>query len=704
MNQTRQVNSSSCSSRARSNFRLRIQQQLLRSVVVLFIVTRVVLGVALSVLSGVAYAQAESVDLDINAGQNGDSNREQNLENLRIWHSPESTRLVFDVSASAEYKTFLLQNPLRLVVDLSQVNLSVALPAVQAGNRHLSAIRSGNPVPNVLRVVFDLKTEVTIESFVLTPNELYGHRLVIDLVDKADASTALSQETSKEAAQETPKETLQVQSGAPLADSKNAPDPTANTDKPKLDANADPLTKGRSADLDGSGTAVASKGSESVVTLRDTRSTQPRQFVVAIDAGHGGDDPGAIGHRGTREKKLTLEISKKLHKRINENPHMKAILVRTGDYYIKLKGRRAKARKLGADAFISIHADAFIKKSARGMSVFALSQRGATSAMASTLAAKENASDLLGGVSLADKDEVLAKVLVDLSMTNTISESVNLGGRVLTELGKIGRLHSKRVEQANFSVLRSADVPSILVEAGFITNPEEEKRLKTARYQSKIVNAIYTALTDYLEQTPYASRARYDSPDINRNSAATKSKARSVTKTVYGRHKVVRGDTLSDIAKRYGISLRELKRLNKIKHNTAMLGVRLKVPISKAVSSVPKRSSKSATATTTVIHKVRSGDSLSKISAKYNVTIRAIKRANNLKSNALIKGRKLTIPGVSQKLASQNSNAQPRKHTVRRGDTLSEIAQKYRVTVAKIKSANKMRSNTVRLGQVLLIP
>lgn len=588
------------------------------------------------------------------------SAQSEQLERLRIWHSPDSTRIVFDVSSSTEYKTFLLQDPRRLVVDLGQLNLSVELPEVDPDNRHLASARSGKPSSDVLRVAFDLKRDIDIESFVLTPNDLYGHRLVIDISDKQSTTRMSSSNEEKEQSKGQPKESIAPQDAILL-----------------------------STDEGGVALKEAEPPKQSV---SETRVSQTNKlFIVAIDAGHGGDDPGALGHRGTKEKRLTLSIAKKLQERINKHPNMKAVMIRTGDYYIQLKGRRDKARKAGADAFISIHADAFAKKSANGMSVFALSQRGATSAMASALAAKENASDLMGGVSLADKDDVLAKVLVDLSMTNTVSESVNLGGRVLKELGKLGRLHSKRVEQANFSVLRSPDVPSILVETGFITNPDEERRLRTNSYQNKIAKAIYVALEEYYDQTPYASAARYSSPNLGSTSASTNTDS---SRVVYGRYKVKRGDTLSTIAAKYQISLRELKRLNGIKHNTAILGVRLKVPVGNQANSgtVGQKTS------TTVKHKVKSGESLSKISAKYNVTIRSIKKTNRLSRNSLRIGQILTIPGVT--LARVNKT----QHKVVRGDTLSELAIKYGTTAAKIKKLNNLRSNNVMLGQILKIP
>ena len=620
----------------------------------------------------------------------------QNVENLRVWQSPDSTRIVFDVSARMQYETFMLSGPTRLVVDLEPANLSIDLPKIDPDNRHIKSVRSGSPNKGVLRVVFDLKTQVTLNSFILTPNELYGHRLVLDLSDTKSDGSGIARSNSDEQSASTSLSNTEASSGVSSGVSSEASVPDVLSSGPDAPTSSVVPTglEGTQADQ---AEEIKSNADVNVLPRAPVVITEPKRdarFVVAIDAGHGGDDPGAIGHRRTLEKKLTLSIAQKLQRRIDADPRMRAVMVRTGDYFVNLKDRRRKSSKQGADIFISIHADAFTKKSANGMSVFALSQRGATSAMASALAEKANASDLIGGVSLADKEEVVAKVLVDLSMTNTISESVNLGGRVLRELSKLGRLHSKRVEQANFSVLRSPDIPSILVETGFITNPNDEKKLRSKKHQEKLAGAIYAAVGEYLDQTPYASRARYESPSIAGNSTSN-----APTKVIYGRHKVVRGDSLSTIAQRYGISLRELKRLNNIRHNTAMLGVKLKVPVSKSGKSPVKgRSANASKASSSSVHVVKRGDSLSKISAHYNVTIAAIKRANALKSNTLIKGQKLQIPGSSKQATK------PRQHKVKRGDTLSEIAQQYGVSLVAIKKANKLRTNTVRLGQVLKIP
>ena len=567
------------------------------------------------------------------------------VHNIRLWHAPDKTRLVFDVSADVTHRIFTLQAPNRVVIDIEKANLSMALPALDTENAHVSSIRSGRPRHGVLRIVLDVKKPLEHTSFVLTPNELYGYRLVVDL---SDPSMPRMAETlaETESVNDEPVDQQQV-TKTPVLE--------ASTELPTLEP-----------------------------VVLEAKSNQ--KLVVAIDAGHGGEDPGAIGHRGAREKHVTLEIAKRLKKAIDDDPRMQAVLIRSGDYYIDLHRRRQNARAKGADLFVSIHADAFHKKSANGLSVFALSQSGATSAMAGALAAKENASDLIGGVSLANKDQVLAQVLVDLSMTNTISESVNFGGRVLQELSKVGRLHSKRVEQAGFAVLKSPDMPSILVETGFITNPGEERKLRTARYQQQIADAIHTAIAKYYEQTPYYNNSNYAAPRVATNAPSSA--------PTY--HKVARGDTLSTIAQKYATSVRTLKSLNGLKRDTVVLGTRLKVPNHTVTSQVA--SSQSSPSAGPSVHVVRRGDSLSKISAQYNVTIRALKQLNGLSRDTLYLGQKIRLPGG---VTPQNVSSQ---HKVVPGDTLSEIALKYGSTEKKIMQANNMRNRTVMLGQVLKIP
>lgn len=586
------------------------------------------------------------------------NNANQQVNNLRLWHSPDSTRVVFDVSGNVEHSIFTLQNPPRLVVDIADTDLSMQTdPLLEPDNLFISNIRTGEPIDDVLRFVFELKRQVSTNSFVLTPNELYGHRLVIDLNDpllKSSTEHAITVGSEQSITDDL--------SNTPISTS--VPEPSGNG----VATNQPPI-----------------------LTPVVTSHTSQRSILIAIDAGHGGEDPGALGYRGSKEKVITLSIAKRLKEIFDQDPRYDSFLVRTGDYYIKLNQRRQIAHDKNADMFISIHADAFNRSSASGFSVFALSQRGATSAMASALAAKENASDLIGGVSLADKDEVLAKVLVDLSMTNTINESVNLGGRVIKELGKLGKLHSKRVEQAGFAVLKSPDMPSILIETGFITNPDEERKLGTSSYQDQVARGVYRAVNEYFEQTPYYNVATYQSPAIADTVASSSmpSSTRS-SDSFNATHTVVRGDSLSKIAERYGTTLTRLKRENNLRSNVAMLGARLKVPSVNtditSTSSIPAE------------HVVKRGESLSEISIRYNVTIRSIKAVNNLNRDTVYVGQKIKIPG------GVVVSSGPQKHVVRSGDTLSEIAERYGSTMNKIMQANNMRSRTVMLGQTLSIP
>ena len=291
----------------------------------------------------------------------------------------------------------------------------------------------------------------------------------------------------------------------------------------------------------------------------DTR----RPVVVAIDAGHGGEDPGASGPNKLREKTVVLAIAKRLKKKLESSPNYRPVMIRSGDYYVSLKGRRELARKHQADLFVSIHADAFTHPSANGASVYALSRRGASSTAAQFLADKENAADLVGGVAVSEMDDVLAGVLTDLSMTATLDSSLSVGKEVLEEMGGFARLHKKQVEQAAFSVLKSPDIPSILVETGFISNPKEAKSLNTAAYQEKMASAIYRGVDRWFEAYPppgtvFARRSVGDAT------------ARTVT--------VARGDTLSEIARQYNVSVGELRAINALSSNTIRVGQVLRLP------------------------------------------------------------------------------------------------------------------------------
>jgi N-acetylmuramoyl-L-alanine amidase len=296
---------------------------------------------------------------------------------------------------------------------------------------------------------------------------------------------------------------------------------------------------------------------------KSARSADRRDIVIAIDAGHGGEDPGALGPGGLREKQVVLEIARELHALFEADPGFSPTLIRSGDYYVSLSGRRELARKRQADMFVSVHADAFRDKRARGASVYALSTRGATSTTASYLAQRENAADLLGGVSLSDKEDTLAMTLADLSMTATLDSSLNVGSSVLGEMGRFARLHKKQVEQAGFVVLKSPDVPSILVETGFISNPEEARKLASANYRKRMAQAIHRGVVQWFRaHPPPGSLLAYQRDAGDRE------------------YTIVRGDTLSGIAQRFNVTVALLKQYNALNNSNILVGQTLRIPAS----------------------------------------------------------------------------------------------------------------------------
>lgn len=372
----------------------------------------------------------------------------------RMWPSPEYSRITLELVGAPVYKYFQLKNPARLVLDLENVvpeALSELSGKVTAQDRYVSAVRVARNRPNVTRLVVELKTEVRPQVFTLKPMGDYAHRLVVDLYP----ANAQSIEQQVEAA-------------------------IARAEGPK--------TEERRAEGERNGVV--------------------RLITVAIDAGHGGEDPGAIGARGTREKDVTLAIARRLKDHIDRIDNMRAVLIRDGDYFLPLHERVQRARRHQADLFVSVHADAFLKPTARGSSVFALSERGATSAAAKWLARKENEADLIGGVNIDVKDAYLRQTLFDLAQTATIADSIKLGRAVLDELGGINTLHKPHVEQAGFAVLKAPDIPSILVETAFISNPEEEEKLNDDDYQDRMAAALASGIKRYFEKNPPLARSR----------------------------------------------------------------------------------------------------------------------------------------------------------------------------------------------------
>lgn len=411
------------------------------------------------------------------------------VSSVRLWAAPDSTRIVFDLKAPVDHQIFSLQAPDRLVIDLQNIVVKSDLSQLELKDSPIASIRGAVKDETDYRIVFDLKSPLKPQSFVLPPNEQYGHRLVIDLYEK----TKTVVRTEKD---------LAPQSGR--------------------------------------------KG---------------RDVVIAIDAGHGGEDPGASGPRNLKEKDVVLEIAKTLEKRLKKTKGIKPVLTRTGDYYLSLSERpRLAKKKYNADIFISIHADAFTDSSAQGSSVYALSRKGATSSAAAYLADKENQSDLIGGVRIDEKDSMVKNVLIDLIMEGSLEHSIYMGDKMLSEMGGVGKLHKSRVEQAGFRVLKSPDMVSVLVETGFISNPTEAKRLSDPAYQHKLAEAITEGLENYLTQYPLPG-----------SYYATLKAGNRV-------HVIGRGDTLSSIASRYGVSTASIRENNNLPSDQIQLGQKIKIP------------------------------------------------------------------------------------------------------------------------------
>jgi N-acetylmuramoyl-L-alanine amidase len=443
------------------------------------------------------------------------------VKSVRLWRAPDNTRLVFDLSGPVQHSVFTLSAPDRLVIDINGATLAAPLN-VSTSNTPISSVRSAQRTPTDLRVVVDLKKSVTPKSFTLAPNAQYGNRLVVDLYDQEADAIAATAPTPPPTPVQTPATTPAV----PVSPAQPA-------------IKLPPVPSGK------------------------------RDIVVAIDAGHGGEDPGASGSRGQHEKDIVLQIAKELQRQINSEKGYRAELTRTGDYFIPLRKRTEIARKKGADLFISIHADAAPSRAAFGASVFALSDRGATSETARWLADTENRSDLIGGagnVSLDDKDRMLAGVLLDLSMTATLSSSLNVGQKVLGNMGRVTSLHKQRVEQAGFMVLKSPDIPSILVETGFISNNNEATKLASASHQQALARSIHTGVRQYFQQNPppgtYVAWLR-DSGKIAQGPRE---------------HTVRPGETLAMLAVRYQVSVASLRSTNSLKTDELKVGQHLDIP------------------------------------------------------------------------------------------------------------------------------
>ena len=419
-----------------------------------------------------------------------------NVENIRTWPAPDHTRIVLDVDRPVEYALFVLRDPDRVVIDLRGARLLKGVPNARPGDRLLSRIRAAQRKRNEARARNGVRNDL---------------RVVLDMKQRARPKSFLLKPNRKYGH--------------------------------RLVIDVYPAEGGVQK------TAARRRAAD------DSPATQ-RDVVVAVDAGHGGEDPGAVTRSGLREKDVVLAIARALKRRIDRTPGMKAVLIRNGDYYVGLRRRTEIARRHGADLFVSIHADSFRDSRVSGSSVYVLSRRGASSEAARWLAEQENSSDFVGGVSLDDKDDVLASVLVDLQQTATLSASSEVGGHVLKSLGRIARAHKRRIEQAGFLVLKSPDIPSILIETGFLTNPSDAKRLSTKAHQDKVARAILAGVIRYFDSNP----------------------PRGTTFAASRRHTIARGETLSEIAVRYRVSVERLRAANRIDGSIIRAGDVLRIP------------------------------------------------------------------------------------------------------------------------------
>lgn len=421
------------------------------------------------------------------------------IEAVRVGPQDQGTRIVFELDALPNYNVFTLNNPSRVVIDFTGARFNAQTKDLKLNRTAIKQIRHAQRSSKQLRIVVDLSQSAVPKSFVLPPRESQKHRLVVDLQHSRTGNVAKQ---------------------------------------------------------NSSGTSNASQDKTLVVTAPTASSL--RQIVVAIDAGHGGKDPGAIGRSGTREKDVVLAIAKRLAKKINADPRMRAVMIRDRDRFLTLRGRIKRARDKNADVFLSIHADAAVDRRARGSSVYVLSKHGASSEAARILAKRENSVDSIGGVNLETTDEMVAEVIVDLIQNNTVDESTVLAQKIIGQLSAVGKT-KKKVEHAGFAVLKSPDIPSVLVETAFISNPTDEKRLRSGGHQEKLAQAIFRGLKGYL-----------------RNHAPTGTQLASTPTN--SRHTIRHGETLSGIAQRYQVNVKAIRSANALATDRIRVGQVLVIP------------------------------------------------------------------------------------------------------------------------------
>ncbi|MCE9731391.1 N-acetylmuramoyl-L-alanine amidase AmiB [Pectobacterium sp. IFB5596] len=532
-----------------------------------------------------------------------------NLSDIKVDNASGQATVRLSFSGQPIYAFFPLSNPARVVIDIRQSGVIQGLPLDFSGQNLIKRVRTSNAQDaQSLRLVLDLTQAA--KTRVVTQKEGSGYVVVFTITgDKAKTVQATTPPVSRQ------------QNRVPAEPAKNP-----FTNKP---------------------TVVVSGGSPSPSPARQGNE----RVVVAIDAGHGGQDPGAIGTNGLREKNVTISIARKLQALLNNDPAFKGVLTRDGDYFISVMGRSDVARKQGANLLVSIHADAAPNRNAKGASVWVLSNRRANSEMANWLEQHEKQSELLGGAGdlLANSgaDPYLSQAVLDLQFGHSQRVGYDVATKVLRELQRVGGLHKRRPEHASLGVLRSPDIPSLLVETGFITNLSEERLLGNNDYQEKIANAIYQGLRSYFQTHPMQSLPKQESRPLQSAASDTTTSSDNVStaKASAGstRHTVARGETLSSIARRYGVSLAAMRDVNKLNKDIVWVGQRLNIPATGTKQTTSTPAPKKAAP---VKHKVVKGDSLSAIAARYGVSMKDIQQANNLRSGSVQLGQTLIIPSA----------------------------------------------------------
>ncbi|GKW26242.1 N-acetylmuramoyl-L-alanine amidase AmiB [Pectobacterium polonicum] len=530
-----------------------------------------------------------------------------NLSDIKVDNASGQATVRLSFSGQPIYAFFPLSNPARVVIDIRQSGVIQGLPLDFSGQNLIKRVRTSNAQDaQSLRLVLDLTQAAKTRA--VTQKEGSGYVVVFTITgDNAKTAQAPTPPVSRQ------------QNRAPAEPAKN------------------PFTNKPTVVVSGGSPSPARQGNERV--------------VVAIDAGHGGQDPGAIGTNGLREKNVTISIARKLQALLNNDPAFKGVLTRDGDYFISVMGRSDVARKQGANLLVSIHADAAPNRNAKGASVWVLSNRRANSEMANWLEQHEKQSELLGGAGdlLANSgaDPYLSQAVLDLQFGHSQRVGYDVATKVLRELQRVGGLHKRRPEHASLGVLRSPDIPSLLVETGFITNLSEERLLGSNDYQEKIANAIYQGLRSYFQTHPMQSLPKQESRPLQSaaSNTTTSSDNVSTAKASAGstRHTVARGETLSSIARRYGVSLAAMRDVNKLNKDIVWVGQRLNIPATGTKQTASTPAPKKAAP---VRHKVVKGDSLSAIAARYGVSMKDIQQANNLRSGSVQLGQTLIIPSA----------------------------------------------------------